>query len=329
VAIDENGQALGRYRYDPMGRRVYKETATETTWFVYADEGLVAELRADGTLKRAYGWKPQGLWGTDPLWLADRGLSGEWTAHVYHNDHLWTPQRLTASDGAVSWSGRSEAFGLTVAVVGSVENPLRFPGQYWDGESSMHYNWNRFYAVAHARFAERDPEWFYAVIFEKDWPAFTSEYEYSDSSPLRRTDNEGMMSITLDRKSCRNLSEGDRARMTAAAQGAANNASKSPTCSRSPRDMKIKCGACGGNCGRVAVPGAGRICVNINLVNSGNCGVGPGCLESTIMHEAIHGCGQRGEVEPYACEVRFYSETCRLVVPPQYRPKCENEKPCG
>ncbi|MCG6118896.1 MAG: RHS domain-containing protein [Aquimonas sp.] len=140
-----------------MGRRVYKETATETTWFVYADEGLVAELQADGTLKRAYGWKPQGLWGTDPLWLADRSLSGEWVAHVYHNDHLWTPQRLTGLNGAVTWSGRSEAFGLTVAVVDSVENPLRFPGQYFDEASGFHYNFHRDYSPSSGRYVEIDP----------------------------------------------------------------------------------------------------------------------------------------------------------------------------
>jgi RHS repeat-associated protein len=183
VGIDENGQALGRYRYDPMGRRVYKETATETTWFLYTDEGLVAELQADGTLKRAYGWKPQGLWGTDPLWLADRSLSGEWTAHVYHNDHLWTPQRLTALDGAVTWSGRSEAFGLTVAVVDAIDNPLRFPGQYWDGDSGLDYNRFRDYRPSAARYAQADPVGLIGGI---------NIFAYANQNPLMAFDELGL-----------------------------------------------------------------------------------------------------------------------------------------
>jgi len=156
--IDDNGQAIGRYRYDPMGRRVYKETATETTWFIYADEGLIAELQADGTLKRGYGWKPQGLWGTDPLWLAEKTGAGasDWSTHVYHNDHLWTPQRLTDSAGVVSWSGRSEAFGLTTATVNIVDNPLRFPGQYED-DAGFHHNWNRDYLSSNGRYLQGDP----------------------------------------------------------------------------------------------------------------------------------------------------------------------------
>jgi RHS repeat-associated protein len=156
VGIDENGQALGRYRYDPMGRRVYKETATETTWFVYADEGLVAELRADGSLKRAYGWKPQGFWGTNPLWMADRGLSGEWATRFYHNDRLYTPQKLSDLSGAVSWSGLSEVFGSRIVADSAVENPLAFPGQYVDIESGLHYNWTRYYSPTEARYIQSD-----------------------------------------------------------------------------------------------------------------------------------------------------------------------------
>jgi len=193
--IDDNGQAIGRYRYDPMGRRVYKETATETMWFIYADEGLIAELQADGTLKRGYGWKPQGLWGTDPLWLADKTGAGQndWSTHVYHNDHLWTPQRLTDSAGVVSWSGRSEAFGLTTATVNIVDNPLRFPGQYWDPETGGYYNFMRSYNPLLGRYAESDPLGLSAGI---NW------YSYVNSRVTVSIDPFGLFCITTTCK-CR------------------------------------------------------------------------------------------------------------------------------
>jgi len=154
--IKDNGQPVGQYQYDPMGRRIKKQTSEGTTWFLYADEGLITELDQTGNPTRYYGWKPNGLWGTDPLWLADKSGS-EWQTHLYHNDHLWTPQRLTDTSGEVTWSGRAEAFGKTAAIVNSVENRLRFPGQYEDGDSEIHYNWNRDYDPMVGRYSRRDP----------------------------------------------------------------------------------------------------------------------------------------------------------------------------
>jgi RHS repeat-associated protein len=182
--IDDNGQPLASYRYDPMGRRVVKQVGVETTWFIYADEGLIAELRADGSVKRGYGWKPQGLWGTDPLWLADKTGAGQtdWTTHVYHNDHLWTPQRMTDGAGTVSWSGKSEAFGLTETVTNAVENPLRFPGQYFDGESRTHYNMARDYEPRMGRYIASDP------IGSEGGP---NRYLYGEASPQAFIDPQG------------------------------------------------------------------------------------------------------------------------------------------
>jgi len=84
--------------------------------------------------------KPNGLWGTDPLWLADKTASG-WSVNLYYNDHLWTPQRLTDTAGTIVWSARSEALGNTQTTVNTIINPLRFPGQYNDSELSMANNY--------------------------------------------------------------------------------------------------------------------------------------------------------------------------------------------
>jgi large repetitive protein len=37
---------ISNYYYDPFGRRLWKEVAGIKTYFVYADEGLVAEADA-------------------------------------------------------------------------------------------------------------------------------------------------------------------------------------------------------------------------------------------------------------------------------------------
>ncbi|MEO7326381.1 MAG: hypothetical protein ABIW82_16285 [Dokdonella sp.] len=66
VEVRDNDATTAKYQYDPRGRRIKKETPAGVTWFLYADEGLIAEFTGAGLLKRTYGWKMGGAWGTDP-----------------------------------------------------------------------------------------------------------------------------------------------------------------------------------------------------------------------------------------------------------------------
>ncbi len=63
----------------------------------------------------------------------------------YHNDHLGTPQKLTAQKGMVVWSATYSAFGQATIDTELVTNNLRFPSQYFDEETELHYNWQRYY----------------------------------------------------------------------------------------------------------------------------------------------------------------------------------------
>ncbi|MCP4397206.1 MAG: hypothetical protein GY801_07895 [bacterium] len=65
-------------------------------YFFYAEEGLVGEYDAAGNKIRAYGYKPDSTWTTDPLWLKQ---GGEY--YFYQNDYLGTPQKLVKTNGAV------------------------------------------------------------------------------------------------------------------------------------------------------------------------------------------------------------------------------------
>lgn len=159
--VKQNAATLATYQYDPMGRRIRKEANGQITWFQYSEQGLIAEYGPTGTLKRTYGWQPQGLWGTDPVFLADVTGGGQatfWQLHHYHNDHLGTPQRLTDAEGSQTWAAISEAFGRTIPDPGNaVDNPLRFPGQYYDPETRMHQNYFREYNPNISRYVETDP----------------------------------------------------------------------------------------------------------------------------------------------------------------------------
>ncbi|MFP4572085.1 MAG: RHS repeat-associated core domain-containing protein, partial [Desulfobacterales bacterium] len=98
-------------------------------------------------------------WGTDPLFMAeDTDADGELDYYFYHNDHLGAPQKMTASNGALVWSAKYEAFGKAqVDPESTVVNNLRFPGQYFDEETGLHYNYHRYYDSKIGRYLKIDP----------------------------------------------------------------------------------------------------------------------------------------------------------------------------
>ncbi len=152
--VRDAGNALvATYDYDPFGRRIAKTVGSETTFFHYSDEGLIAEYDTSGALIQSYGYSPDGMWGTDPVYTRVNGQ-----VHYYLNDHLGTPQKLIASNGAVGWSGHMSAFGLMTENSNStVRNPLRFPGQYFDSETGFYQNYFRDYAAGLGRYVQSDP----------------------------------------------------------------------------------------------------------------------------------------------------------------------------
>jgi len=123
------------------------------TYYVYSNEGLIGEYAQGGTVQKTYGWKPGSAWGTNPVFMAIGA-----NTYYFHNDHLGTPQKLTDESGKVVWGGSYEAFGkATVDPVSTITNNLRYPGQYFDEETGLHYNWNRYYEPETGRYVSEDP----------------------------------------------------------------------------------------------------------------------------------------------------------------------------
>jgi len=73
------------------------------------------------------------------------------------NDHLGTPQKVVDADQAVVWGVSQAPFGDTTVSANTLNNKFRFPGQYFDTESGLHYNYHRYYDPSIGRYLRPDP----------------------------------------------------------------------------------------------------------------------------------------------------------------------------
>jgi RHS repeat-associated protein len=76
---------------------------------------------------------------------------------MIHTDHLGTPHKMTDANQAVVWSAYYKPFGAATTTVSTITNNLRFPGQYYDAETGLHYNYYRDYNSVIGRYIEADP----------------------------------------------------------------------------------------------------------------------------------------------------------------------------
>jgi len=89
--------------------------------------------------------------------------NGDGDIYFIHNDHLGTPVKMTNELGFVVWSAVYDPFGKATVnedVDGdsvSVGMNVRFPGQYYDQESGLHYNYFRTYDPNLGRYITSDP----------------------------------------------------------------------------------------------------------------------------------------------------------------------------
>ena len=178
-----SGSLTARYYYDPFGRRLWKDVGGVRTYFHYADEGLVGEYDADGVEIKTYGYKPGSTWTTDPLFMK---VGSQY--YFYHTDHLGTPQKMTSVNGAVEWSAKYSSFGNATIEVGTVENNLRYAGQYFDNETKLHYNYHRYYKPEIGRYLTVDPIGIVSGV---------NHFEYAQNSPLRLSDPFGLYSDSV------------------------------------------------------------------------------------------------------------------------------------
>lgn len=105
-------------------------------------------------------------------------------------DHLGTPRIISEGYNGIVWTWISDPFGTTPAQeytdgTGTLfEYNLRFPGQYYDEETGLHYNYFRTYDPSTGRYLESDPIGLAAGV---------NTYVYVENNPLSFSDPRGLV----------------------------------------------------------------------------------------------------------------------------------------
>ncbi|AZQ34925.1 hypothetical protein EJ357_16705 [Streptomyces cyaneochromogenes] len=158
-----------RYLYDPLGRRAAKqrlaadgESAVEETLFTWDGATLceqIAHNPGTGGFALTLTWDHDGLRPlaqTERKHLTDEEVDERFYAII--TDLVGTPTELVDEQGEIAWRTRTTLWGTTAwERSATAYTPLRFPGQYHDPETGLHYNYFRHYDPETARYLTPDP----------------------------------------------------------------------------------------------------------------------------------------------------------------------------
>ncbi|MTE21495.1 type IV secretion protein Rhs [Streptomyces sp. TRM43335] len=158
------------YRYDPLGRRIAKQrlaadgqTVVERTDFTWDGPVLIEQTTTAPDLPHpvTLTWDHDGLKPVAQTErLIDEATQAEIDARFFAivTDLIGTPTELVDEYGHIAWHTRTTLWGTTTwNRDATAYTPLRFPGQYHDPETGLHYNYLRYYDPATARYATPDP----------------------------------------------------------------------------------------------------------------------------------------------------------------------------
>ncbi len=207
TAYYKNGEKKAVYTYNVSGQRIQKVITRnkqagdtyKTLQFSYLPEGwLLSEDGRDELNRKGF--------TRDYIWLGDKPIAQIHTRFnkkgkvkkqniIYiHTDHLNTPRLATNQSQETVWNWQSTAFGEGKAnrdVDGDGKKTvirLRFPGQYFDSESRLHYNHHRDYDPRIGRYIQSDPIGMDGGI---------NRYAYVKNNPIIKIDPEGLVDLNL------------------------------------------------------------------------------------------------------------------------------------
>jgi RHS repeat-associated protein len=184
------------FSYNSLGQRVRKfnsSGAASTVLFVFdVNTGhLLGEYDATGKAVKEYVWLGDtlvALMTPDPASASNPPL-----IYYVQTDHLNTPRAVLDKNNKIRWRWLAEPFGVTApetnpSGLGAFTLNLRFPGQYYDTETGLAYNYFRDYDSTTGRYVQSDPIGLDGGI---------NTYGYVGGNPMRYTDPMGLQIVII------------------------------------------------------------------------------------------------------------------------------------
>ncbi len=163
------------FKYDPFGRRIYKQSPNAASIFIYDDVNLVETVNASGGVVARYA---QGLNIDEPL----AELRGS-TADYYEADGLGSVTSVTDTTGALAETYTYDSFGNAVASTGTLRNYFQYAAREFDTETNLYFYRARYYDPTTGRFLSEDPIGFHAGV---------NKYAYVLNDPTKYRDPAGL-----------------------------------------------------------------------------------------------------------------------------------------
>ncbi|GJD99630.1 RHS repeat-associated core domain-containing protein [Methylobacterium isbiliense] len=186
--VQVGGVVRANYAYDGRNRLSVRQTLNLTpsgTTHLIHDvwDRVLVETNGAGAAVREYVWV-----GDIPVAVVDNSAGGTNPTLLWvHVDHLGRPELMTDATQAVKWRAAYEPFGTVASVTGPAALQMRFPGQWFQLEAGLAYNWNRHYDATIGRYTQADP------FGLSQGPQLVSFYEKIDLE-MKKKDN----SISID-----------------------------------------------------------------------------------------------------------------------------------
>ncbi|MFF8916666.1 RHS repeat-associated core domain-containing protein [Streptomyces sp. NPDC015032] len=163
VQVRTPRETVWRYSYDGLGRRIAKvhqhPDGAVIERIAYGWDGYqLAEQRTGNTVLV---WDYTGLYPLAQRETKHQGCDQQDVDRRFFaivTDLTGSPNYMVSPGGTVAWRARSTAWGATQwNSDAAAYTPLRYPGQYFDPETGLHYNVHRYYDPQTGRYISPDP----------------------------------------------------------------------------------------------------------------------------------------------------------------------------